>query len=598
MFKFKLIYVALAAAMTSTYVYADPTTYTLPSDTKVIDIEAPNAAGVSHNLYRDFSVDDKGAILNNSSVDYQHETLGTIAKNNNLSAGSASVILNEVISKTPSKLQGFIEVAGQKADVIIANPYGITCSGCSFINTSNVVLTTGKVNMADTGAISSYAVTGGIVNVGTGGLNAPNSYVSLLADVINLNDMVTAQHAQLSAGNFLFDNATGAITPAGKEAGIYGKLSTTYSIDISSLGGVKANSITMVGNNLGFGVRNKGAIVANAGLSMTSNGSLVNEGTINGNGVVSQLASLGEFNNSGKISTNYFGTLISYGNFNNSGTITNGMQMAIAAAGNMQNTGYIKGAQSLEITTNGDLTTKYLSEIASRDKLAITTLGSVNNGGGIYAKNIDAKFGGSAFNVTGYMTGSEKLSIKATKNDKSSSGKISNSGTLTGGDVELITDGDLYMAKYSLLEVNKSLNTRSFNFDNAGVITGIKGQYGDLYFDNYSTTNTGQIVGQSVKFNTWYDMLNEGMLEGRDTLEIDTQGNGNFTNRSSIYAGTLKISAKKVFNGGYRCGFMGLATCGVGNINADKLVLKSTHNYASEMGGVQKIKNIEINTVK
>ncbi|MCH4565691.1 filamentous hemagglutinin N-terminal domain-containing protein, partial [Halomonas sp. EGI 63088] len=98
-------------------------------------------------------------ILNNSGDDVSHSTFGNIARNNNLTAGSASVILNEVTSKNASSLKGFIEVNGQKADVVIANPNGITCSGCSFVNTNKAILTTGKVNMTDDGAIGSYTVT-------------------------------------------------------------------------------------------------------------------------------------------------------------------------------------------------------------------------------------------------------------------------------------------------------------------------------------------------------------------------------------------------------------------------------------------------------
>lgn len=41
MFKFNLTYVALAAALSSSFVYADPTTYTHLSGAKVIDIENP-----------------------------------------------------------------------------------------------------------------------------------------------------------------------------------------------------------------------------------------------------------------------------------------------------------------------------------------------------------------------------------------------------------------------------------------------------------------------------------------------------------------------------------------------------------------------------
>ncbi|MDU1026869.1 MAG: filamentous hemagglutinin N-terminal domain-containing protein, partial [Leclercia adecarboxylata] len=117
MIKFKLSYVAFATALTSSFVYADPTIYTHQTGTQIIDIEAPNAAGVSHNMYREFNVGSKGMILNNNGSNYTHNTLGNIATNNNLTNGSASVILNEVISNKSSSLQGFIEVGGQKADV-------------------------------------------------------------------------------------------------------------------------------------------------------------------------------------------------------------------------------------------------------------------------------------------------------------------------------------------------------------------------------------------------------------------------------------------------------------------------------------------------
>ncbi|MFO6285229.1 hypothetical protein ACLBVW_37340, partial [Pseudomonas aeruginosa] len=58
-----------------------------------------DTVGDSHNLYRDFNVGANGTILNNSGDDVSHSTFGNIARNNNLTAGSASVILNEVIFK-------------------------------------------------------------------------------------------------------------------------------------------------------------------------------------------------------------------------------------------------------------------------------------------------------------------------------------------------------------------------------------------------------------------------------------------------------------------------------------------------------------------
>ena len=365
MFKFKLSYVALAAALSSSFVYADPNSYTHLSGAKVIDIEKPNAAGVSHNMYREFNVNSNGVVLNNSASDLTHATLGNIAKNNNLTNGSASVILNEVTSNRASSLNGFIEVAGQRADVVIANPNGISCSGCSFINTNKAVLTTGKVTLSDTGAIASYNVTGGKLSIEKNGMNASNSYAVLLADAIAINGAVNAKNAIVGAGNFTFDNGSGAMTPAGKSATALQTLFPEYSIDISNLGGIKANSITMVGNNLGFGVRNKGAIVANSGLSLTSLGSLTNEGSIASNGMMTQVFSAGNFKNTGNISSNNIALLNSLSSISNSGTISSTGNLLVNASGNIENTGKFKAASTLSVMTNGNLKTTYGSNLLS-----------------------------------------------------------------------------------------------------------------------------------------------------------------------------------------------------------------------------------------
>ncbi|WP_368544710.1 two-partner secretion domain-containing protein [Enterobacter soli] len=595
MFKFKMSYVALAAALTSTCVIADPTTYTLNSGTKVIDIEAPNAAGVSHNMYREFNVSNKGAVLNNSSTDVSHATLGNIAKNNNLTNGSASVILNEVVSNKASALNGFIEVNGQKADVVIANPNGISCSGCNFINTNKVTLTTGSVKLDESGAISSYSVTGGKISVDAYGMYANEGYANLLADVISLNGIVNAKNATLSAGNFTYDNATGAITSAGKSANLVQTLIPEYSIDVSSLGGVKANSIKMVGNNLGFGVRNKGAIVANSTLAMASNGSLVNEGSITSNGFLAQLVSAGGMKNSGTIETQNIALLTSGGTLNNSGTITNASQMAITAIGDIENSGTIHGTNVLAVGTNGSLKTQYGSLLKSDNQLTLTAMGNITNGGSTHARTLTADFGGDTFNVTGNMSATD-ITLKSAKNGTLQNGTIVNDGALTGDTIELQTNGALVMGKNSSVKASTALNTKSYSLDNAG---NIHSKTAALYFDNYVTTNTGQIIGNNVKFWTYEDMLNEGMIQALHDLEINTQNNGNLINRSAIYAGdVMTLAAKKVINGGYGCGLLKMSTCGVGTLKANSLVLNSSHKYASEVGGTQQFKWTEINTVQ
>ncbi|WP_219541974.1 filamentous hemagglutinin N-terminal domain-containing protein, partial [Klebsiella michiganensis] len=468
MFKFKLSYVVLAAALSSTFVYADPTTYTHLSGVKVIDIEKPNAAGVSHNMYREFSVDSKGVVLNNSTSDLTHGTLGNIAKNNNLTNGSASVILNEVTSNRASSLNGFIEVAGQRADVVIANPNGISCSGCSFINTNKAILTTGKVTFSDTGAIASYDVTGGKLSIDKKGMDASNSYAVLLADAIAINGAVNAKNAIVGAGNFTFDNGSGAITSAGKSATALQYLYPEYSIDISNLGGIKANSITMVGNNLGFGVRNKGAIVANTSLSLTSFGSLTNEGSIASNGMMTQVVSAGNFKNTGNISSNNITLLNSLSSISNSGTISSTGNLLVNASGNIENTGKFKASTTLNVMTNGNLKTTYGSSLLSDNQLIVTAAGNIDNGGSTRSKNTTVTFGGDSLKVTGNIFGYDTLLVQAQKNEQMTSGEISNFGTTSGGNVTIKTNGTLALKKESFMEAADTLTTKSYLLNNEG----------------------------------------------------------------------------------------------------------------------------------
>lgn len=109
-----------------------------------VNITAPNQAGVSHNQYSQFDVDQKGAILNNSAVMTSTQMAGMIQGNPNINPNGAAarVILNEVNSNNPSQLRGYMEVAGGRAQVIVANPSGIVCNGCGTINAGRMTLTT------------------------------------------------------------------------------------------------------------------------------------------------------------------------------------------------------------------------------------------------------------------------------------------------------------------------------------------------------------------------------------------------------------------------------------------------------------------------
>jgi len=107
-----------------------------PNGVPLVNIQTPSAAGVSRNSYSQFDVNSNGVILNNSRNNVQTQLGGFVQGNPYVAAGTARVILNEVNSSNPSLLNGYVEVAGSRAQVVIANPAGISCNGCGFINAS------------------------------------------------------------------------------------------------------------------------------------------------------------------------------------------------------------------------------------------------------------------------------------------------------------------------------------------------------------------------------------------------------------------------------------------------------------------------------
>lgn len=130
-----------------------------PGNVPVVNIATPNGAGISHNTYKDFNVGTPGAVLNNA-VQGGKTQLGVdiVNGNPNLKSKSAELIINEVIGGSRSELQGKLEVFGNKANVMIANPNGITCDGCGFINAPGVTLTTGKPQFDKQGALEALEV--------------------------------------------------------------------------------------------------------------------------------------------------------------------------------------------------------------------------------------------------------------------------------------------------------------------------------------------------------------------------------------------------------------------------------------------------------
>ncbi|WP_261335438.1 hemagglutinin repeat-containing protein [Rhizobium leguminosarum] len=250
---------------------------TAPNGVPLIDIVTPNSKGLSHNKYDNFNVGTPGLILNNFKGEVGNSNLGGVTPGNpNLnSSGPASVILNEVISSNRSALNGAIEVFGGKADVIIANPNGITCDGCGFINTPHATLTTGVPDISADGALKGFTVNGGDVTIGPNGGNfaaGPGAVdlFDIVSRSVHVNGAVYGKDLRVTAGRNQFDYATGDATPLAATSG-----TPEYAIDGSALGAMQADRIEIVVTEKGAGVRMRGDMAANAGeLSLSADGKI------------------------------------------------------------------------------------------------------------------------------------------------------------------------------------------------------------------------------------------------------------------------------------------------------------------------------------
>lgn len=225
-----------------------PEVIATPNGLPQVNINAPNKSGVSHNQFQQFDVGQKGAILNNSAVATSTQLAGYIQGNSKLNNGpGARVILNEVNSNNPSQLKGFLEVAGGKAQVIVANPAGILCDGCGTINAGRMTLTTGKPQLNPDGSLAGYQVERGTVRIEGGGLNGDTrhdtEYVDILARAVEVNAGVRAnEKLSIVAGRNKISADAQSVTALASD----GK-APELAIDMGQMGGMYSGHISMIG---------------------------------------------------------------------------------------------------------------------------------------------------------------------------------------------------------------------------------------------------------------------------------------------------------------------------------------------------------------
>lgn len=543
-------------------------TQTAANGVPVVNIAAPNQAGLSHNTYGQFDVGKQGLILNNSGTLSSTQLAGYVTGNPNLSAGqSARLILNEVTSTRASQLAGAMEVAGTPAEVVVANPNGISCTGCGFINTPHAVLTTGRPAFGQDGGLSGFRVTGGTLSVSGGGLDGSLvDQVDLIARAVSINAGVWAKHLNVITGANQVDAASLAAQPIAGTGS-----APVVALDVSAIGGMYAGVIRLIGTEAGLGVNSQGQIAAQSGnLSLTSAGDVVLGGKTIATGNLS-LQSSGAIEQSGTLAAGNALSLTAAGSLANRGliqaqggaiTLQAGGALSNAAAATVQGNGALQlRAASLDnagklyalggawsAILDGAAVNRASGDIYANQGITLSA-GSLGNDGAIEAAaNASLTVTGALANVGHVQSDQGGVTLRADSLDNRGavsaqhaltmqvSALAQNSGTLVAGSTVGITAGQFSNTVTGQLQSGADLSLSAAMLDNAGNLYA----KGNAVLSGVSLGNVAgaQLIADgSLVIDDTGDIVNAGLLQAGTDLRLQRATSLSNAADSTIYAG-------------------------------------------------------------
>ncbi|HHY9280135.1 TPA: contact-dependent inhibition toxin CdiA [Escherichia coli] len=576
----------------------------------VVNIATPNGAGISHNRFTDYNVGKEGLILNNATGKLNPTQLGGLIQNNpNLKAGGeAKGIINEVTGGNRSLLQGYTEVAGKAANVMVANPYGITCDGCGFINTPHATLTTGRPVMNADGSLQALEVTEGSITINGAGLDGTRSdAVSIIARATEVNAALHAKDLTVTAG-------ANRITADGRVSALKGEGNVPkVAVDTGALGGMYARRIHLTSTESGVGV-NLGNLYAREGdIILNSAGKLVLKNSLAGGnttvtgtnvslsgdnkagGNLSVTGTTGLTLNQSRLVTDKNLVLSSSGQIvQNGGELTAGQNAMLSAQHLNQTSGAVNAAENVTLTTTGDITLKGRSVAG---KTLTVSSGSLNNGGTLVAGR-DATVKTGTFSNTGAVQGN---GLKVTATDLTSTGSIKSGSTLDISARNATLSGDAGAKDSARVTVSGTLENRgrlvsdnvltlsATQINNSGTLSGAKelvasadtlttteksvtNSDGNLMLNSASSTLAGEtsaggtvsVKGNSLKTMTTaqtqgnsvsVDVQNaqlDGTQAARDILTLNASEKLTHSGKSS--APSLSLSAPELTSSGVLVG--------------------------------------------
>lgn len=556
----QFIFVSTAATAQTLPITPDGTTNTQVTGTASgidqINIAAPNSSGLSHNKFESYNVNAGGQIINNFSGNNSAEIAagsgatavtqtqigGLVTANPNLvSSGSAKVILNEVASGNTSQLLGYTEIAGTKADLILANPNGITCAGCGFINTARLLMVAGSSNFDSSGnlgfnlkeqanpnpkenlLVPLITIDGlGLDVTRTSGTEIVASSVKLLSSIFgsdsNSVEIRTGEGRarQAPSGDWQIDPNGQFEQDAGMSEANPGN-NPVFAIDASALAQIQAGQVYIIATKQGVGVKMESEILASQTLNLDANGDIYYKSISVGD--TANLRSSGTIQTVDSSSSISAPTInITANQFNNSG-------LASAYNLNVQNSGTLNNSGNLEALS-----------------LNLSNVTNINNSGSIFGQNSLAISGtnltnspspegyGAAGNSSGSIYSPQSYTIALT-------GLLANSGLITSGNNLTLNSNQLNNSGLITSANNLSVNSNQLN--NSGLITSAN----NLSVNSNQLSNSSEISAQNnLTFSVTTSANNSGSLSSLGSLTVSSNSNINNTNQI-LSNGTLSITA-------------------------------------------------------
>ncbi|WES88354.1 two-partner secretion domain-containing protein [Dickeya fangzhongdai] len=532
----------------------------------VVNIAAPDAAGLSHNRYHDFSVDSRGLILNNGTAQLNPSQLGGLIQTNpNLNGRAAAAILNEVVSPNRSRLAGYLEVAGQAANVVVANPYGITCSGCGFLNTPRITLTTGTPQFDAAGRLSGLDVRGGDILIDGAGLDASGSdYFALIARTASLQAGLNARDARVVLGANRVGMDGGVTAQPGDGP------SPALALDTGALGGMYAHRISLVSTEQGVGVNTAGLSARQGDIRLAANGRLQ----------VGSAIAQGDLTAQGA-------TLALQDQQQAQGSIALGGTQGITLTGSQTRAG-----RELTLASDGRITAD-----GGRLSAGVGDDGAVQPGYGL-------TLSGSSLALGQSQLAGDRVSLNSTGAvSQAAGGGWQAGGALTVSGGALTLDGDAGAPTVALRGTQLSgagrwQATGDLTLDGAGEVQwdGTLLAGGGLTVNAGSVSNRGTVAGGTVGLTTPV-LDNRGTVSGR---QVRLQA-GQLSNRGTLSADAgLAVQATRVDNGGSLLAGRGLTiqageTANRGTVSGGTVTV--TGDGLTNSGALQGREAVSLNTV-